>query len=488
MQQVPEQYFRDLVDSSPSILWVTRPDGYCTYLSKQWYDFTGRNIEDDLGLGWTENIHPEDKQAAGEEFIRCSNAQIHYEVTFRLRRKDGVYRWVMDKGHPRYDEKGEFQGFVGTVIDIHEQKQTEQDLNDLKERFMRVATATNLGVFYCDLPFAELIWNPEVKNHFWIPDIKDRITLELFYAIIHPEDRKMTENAINTSIQNKTPYDVVYRTVNPKNESEIKHVRAVGWTDYNKSGEPIRFDGITLDVSEEIQLKDNTLKALSSRDEFVSVASHELKTPLTSLQLQAQLLKKQLQKTDFSIDKVIDLSERSEAQIKRLTRLVEDMMDISRIQTGKLTLSKEQMDMGQVIQDVLLKLTPDFIRANVPIPHLEFPKGIKGQWDPLRIEQVLNNLITNALRYGKGTPINIKLDQTPDLIRVSVDDLGPGIEKELLERIFNRFERAISPNEVAGLGIGLYISKQIIESHGGRIWVESEVGKGARFIFELPRH
>lgn len=481
-----EQYFRELVDSSPAMLWVTREDGYCTYLSKQWYEFTGRQTHLDLGLGWTENIHPDDKEGAGIEFMRCSEQRVQYEVMFRLRRKDGQYRWVIDKGNPRFSSQGQFEGFMGTVIDIHEQVLAEKNIEKIRERFLRVAKATDLGIWYCDLPFADFIWNDQVKNHFWLPP-EASVNIELFYERIHPDDRSLTKDAIDKAIADHTPYLIDYRTVNPLNSKQIKWIRAIGWTDYDSLGNPTRFDGITLDVSEEVGLRKDLEAALLARDEFLSVASHELRTPLTSILLQSQMLDRSLVLGTFSRDKGSSINGVIEHQVKRISRLVDDMLDISRIRTGKLTLNKQPTDMKVIVSDTIEKLANDFKKGKIKTPTVSITTELTfGSWDNMRIEQVMINLLSNAVKYGKGFPIAVLISSVNSSLQVKVSDQGLGIEESFKEVIFDRFERAISSNEVSGLGLGLYISKQIIESHGGKIWVESRVGKGSDFIFELP--
>ncbi|RZL28219.1 MAG: response regulator, partial [Rubrivivax sp.] len=122
-----ETYFRTLVDSAPVMLWTTDATGYCYYLSQRWYEFTGRPIEQDLGIGWTENIHPDDREQAKTIFLTCNAAQTPYVADFRLRRKDGSYRWVVDSGLPRHDDAGNFAGYVGTVIDVHDRATAQQE-------------------------------------------------------------------------------------------------------------------------------------------------------------------------------------------------------------------------------------------------------------------------------------------------------------------------------------------------------------------------
>jgi len=229
-------------------------------------------------------------------------------------------------------------------------------------------------------------------------------------------------------------------------------------------------------------------EAIRVRDEFLSIASHELKTPLTSLKLQSQFLKRRLEfpNSQVSSKKVIDFSEQTDRQVNRLTKLVDDMLDVARIRSGKLTVDKQREDMGGIIKEVVDRLRPQFAASQCEIK-MEIPNSIFCEGDRFRLEQVITNLLTNALRYGSGKPIEIYLGKVESCFRIKVRDYGIGIAPENHQRIFNRFERAISANEVSGLGLGLFITSQIVHSHGGRIWVESDLGKGSTFIVELPQ-
>lgn len=245
------------------------------------------------------------------------------------------------------------------------------------------------------------------------------------------------------------------------------------------------------EVQQDLLTSQNALReAIDTRDEFISIASHELKNPMTSLKLQAQLLQRQLRKAQ-------DLNEyreriekalvRVDDQISSLNRLVEDMLDISRLRTGKLKIITSEFNMADVILGSVDALS-ELVRAEgYPPIVVEITGNLIGVWDKVRIEQLVNNLLTNAIRYGNKKTITIKGWELGHTIRVSVQDQGIGISKIDQERIFDRFERATSTNEDSGLGVGLFISLHIIEAHHGKIWVESEVGKGAVFTFELPK-
>lgn len=231
-------------------------------------------------------------------------------------------------------------------------------------------------------------------------------------------------------------------------------------------------------------------KAIESRDEFLSIASHELKTPLTILQLQSQLFKRNVKKGDedlFPKEKIEQLVDLTIKQVQKLTLLVEDMLDISRIRTGKLTLKWEQFNLRELIQEIIERNKDQFIAVHHGEPEFTYTsENIVGTWDKMRIEQVINNLISNSLLYAKGHPLKISLTIQGNNVLIAVQDKGIGIAKENLKKIFNRFERAINHNEVSGLGLGLFIASQIVEAHKGKIWAESEIGVGSTFYVSLP--
>jgi signal transduction histidine kinase len=221
----------------------------------------------------------------------------------------------------------------------------------------------------------------------------------------------------------------------------------------------------------------------------MSIASHELKTPLTSLKLQIQIRKRELKKGDFrrfAPELLPKLISEDDKQINRLVRLVDDMLDISRIETGKLSLFAEEFDLSEMVRDTLSRFSGQIEARGSQITYNPSTE-VLGRWDRFRMEQVFINLLTNALKYGEGKPIRIDVISKEGRAQISVSDQGIGIEKKDQDRIFGQFERAVSANSISGLGVGLYISKRIVEAHGGQIRVESELGKGSTFTADLPR-
>jgi signal transduction histidine kinase len=228
--------------------------------------------------------------------------------------------------------------------------------------------------------------------------------------------------------------------------------------------------------------------ALRTRDDFLSVASHELKTPLTSLAMQIQMINRSVDQGKLSgpsVGKLRHLGSISERALFRFSALINDLLDVSRISAGRMVLDLEEVDLQQAVQDVVSRLHIELENNRCSIK-LNGDSRVIGQWDRLRLEQVVANLVSNALKYGAGHPIEIAMRQERDVAILTVRDHGIGISDADQIRIFERFERAVSIKRFGGLGLGLFIARQIVEAHGGSIRVESEVGRGSSFSVILP--
>ncbi|MHC8407258.1 hybrid sensor histidine kinase/response regulator [Pseudomonas sp. TMB3-21] len=229
-------------------------------------------------------------------------------------------------------------------------------------------------------------------------------------------------------------------------------------------------------------------QAVRMRDDFMSIVAHEVRTPLNGLILETQLRKMHLARDNaaaFALDKMHAMVDRDERQIKSLIRLIEDMLDVSRIRTGKLSIRPSRFDLSTLVRGLLENFAPQIDAAESSVT-LDAEHPVIGNWDEFRIEQVISNLITNALRYGAKSPISVKVYSEGAEARVEVRDLGIGISEENQKRIFQQFERVTAKHAVAGLGLGLFISEQIVTAHGGSITVESRIGEGALFRVCLP--
>lgn len=227
-------------------------------------------------------------------------------------------------------------------------------------------------------------------------------------------------------------------------------------------------------------------KAILARDEFISIASHELKSPITALKMKVQLTLRQLNRDpNPALDKFKTSMCKLESDADRLVTLINRLLDITRIQTGHFELHREELVVNDLITNLIENFTLQLETTDSKI-EVEMKDDIKAHWDKSRIEQVVTNLITNAIKFGEKKPIKLVLESTDHQARITVTDHGRGIPPEFKDKIFDRYERANVSEGIQGLGLGLYIVKQILESHGGSIRVESELGKGSTFVVDLP--
>ncbi|MGZ3458169.1 MAG: sensor histidine kinase, partial [Archangium sp.] len=231
-------------------------------------------------------------------------------------------------------------------------------------------------------------------------------------------------------------------------------------------------------------------QAIRVREDFLAIASHELRTPLTPLQLQLQQLVRRAPQLALDEQAAAWMKQRFrliQHQLQRLARLIDDLLDISRLVGGRLRLDLEPVSLPAVVRDVLERLREEgeVARHGSDI-RLHLAEGPPGRWDRLRLDQAVSNLLSNALKYGAGQPIELSVRHDARHATLVVEDHGIGIPPEDQERIFGRFERAVSVRHFGGFGLGLYITRQVVEALGGTIHLESQPGQGATFIVTLP--
>jgi len=489
-QQITEIKLKSVLDNVPVGIGVSDSVGKLEYLNPKGVEIWTGMKEVDLAeyheyQAW-DAITGE--RLASEDWGMAIAIQKQKKASPRLlkiKAFDGTEKYIMDSANPIFAADGEFIGGVATAQEVTSLMIAEKKLKESEARFRQFADAIpQLG--WIANAEGYIYWFNE--NWYSYTGTKPEDMQGWGWQSVH--DPKFLPEVLekwNSSIASGEPFVMEYPIKSAKGEFRWFLTRIIPIKD--EQGRVIQWFGTNTDIHDLRMYQEHLQESVQSRDDFLSIASHELKTPLTSLKLQSQQFERSLRKNDpavFEPDRIRQFSTLTNKQVDRLTRLVDDMLDISRIRFGKLTINKTKLDVCELVNDVIERMKPQFIQSGAPAPILKTCSQLFATADKMRLEQVMMNLLTNALRYGSNKQVTVEVLSIGQNVQIQIKDQGIGISKEAQEKIFERFERAIEADEVSGLGLGLYISRQIVLAHSGKIWVESELGKGSTFYVEIP--
>ena len=376
-------------------------------------------------------------------------------------------------------------------------RQSEERYREIAERLGLALDSAELGTFFCPMPLGKIEWNVTCKHHFWLPPNAE-IDFDVFYSIVHPDDRQRVSIAVDSAVTSHQPYDVEYRTVAP--DGRTRWIRAKGKAYYDASGNPLRFDGITIDISRQKQIEAEREQALAAeriaraeaeranqlKDEFLATLSHELRTPLNAIIGWSQILRA-APPAEADLDEGLATIERN-ASIQ--AQLIEDLLDVSRIISGKLRLEVQTIDLGPVIVSAQAAVQPAADAKRIRI--VRSITGVEAivRADAGRVQQIVWNLLSNAIKFTPaGGTVEVSLEHVEGHVQIQVSDSGRGISPAFLPYVFDRFRQAdpSSTRQHGGLGLGLAIVKQLAELHGGSVDACSDgEGRGATFVVLLP--
>lgn len=431
-------------------------------------------------------IHPDDVEKVRSEIAGAldPSGNGNYRITYRVLQKNNSYKWINVKGRARFGgNPRKAVHFAGVMYDITDQKNIEASLIESEEKFKTIANAMP-QMLWSTLPDGyHDYYNDRWYQYTGVP--YGSTDGQGWNNMFHPEDQERAWEVWRRSLETGEHYEIEYRLKH--HSGNYRWVLGRALPVRNESGKIIRWMGTCTDIHDLRETEMKLKAALASRDEFLSVASHELKTPLTSLIIQTQLQKRLLERGDeraFDPEKNLETYTKFERLFGRLNRLVDDMLDISRINFGKLVIRKERCDLYLLAEEVMARMNTEINAAGINVTI----KGdhVSGDWDPLRLEQVITNLLTNAIRYGNKKPVEISVGSEGKTAVLEVIDYGMGISEVDQSKIFERFERAVNSDKISGLGLGLFISKEIVTLHGGTITLKSNPGEGSTFTVRLP--
>ncbi len=384
----------------------------------------------------------------------------------------------------RKNENKEINGVMILGTEITEQVLLRNRERESQEQLQFALVSGNMGAWIVNLLNNKVTMSEAAYDIFGFSREYEN-TDAAIDTFIHPEDREHAREVFTTALMNNLPYSDEYRIL--RADGEIRWVKLKGRAQF-LNGQPITLSGVVTDVTEEKYNQEALENAVKIRDEFISLASHELRTPITSMQLQNQLLKRVVSNNPESTIptlKVKNFVELSQRKINQMVRLIGDMLDVSKITSGKLQLFFANVCLNDLIKEVISRFDPELVNMNIQLV-LEESQNITVNADSFRLDQVITNLLSNAIKYGEGKPLKVEIFQQDNMGCFAITDQGPGISEENHAKIFERFERIITDSNIGGMGLGLYISKEIIESHGGSIELQSKLNHGARFLVKIP--
>ncbi|MDB5025501.1 MAG: chemotaxis protein CheR [Mucilaginibacter sp.] len=361
--------------------------------------------------------------------------------------------------------------------------EAERLLTESRERLKLAVDSAGLGTWDYDPQTRELIWDKRCKEIFGLSPAK-HVDMSAFFSMVHPDDCLHVENKINETLLGGGPgeFDLEYRGL-PK-DGGIKWLKAKGRAYFDEKGIAIRFVGTLLDITVQKLIDQATHELLRKKDEFISVASHELRTPITSLKASLQMAQRTTSQNQ-EMRPVRAFVERSLKQVDKLIELIKDLLDVTTIQSGKLELKKTTFMLGELIAECCDESQAHTNKHKLVVKN---DANISIYADRNRLEQVLINLVSNAIKYSpESDKVIIEAEKVSEGVKIAITDFGIGIAGKKIPFIFDRFYRVDEKSQkYAGLGLGLYISSEIIRRHGGQINIESQEGKGSTFWFVIP--
>ena len=478
------EHLSKLVNLTPDLVCIIDSESYYKFVNHAYMSMLGWSEYELYRKPFTEFVHPDDRAKSLQVIEEAVNGELVTHFVNRLLCKKGGTRWFSWTGVRSVEDQYVYA--VGRDI---------TDEFNLREQLALALESCCLGVWDWQADSDEVYFDDRTRSMFGFAPGYKVAGPECFKSVIHPDDLARVTNAAREVYRSGEYLDIEFRIQSP--ERGEHWVNSMGKVIRDKKGRPLRMVGVISiiddrkrrEIEHERKLVIEQL-AVRKRDEFFSIASHELRSPLTSLKLTFDILKKSMA-SDGSINLEAAVSKRvihvALMQLDTLTRAVNTLFDVVQASEGRMTLNCGEWDMVLIVRRVIAQ-AEELAKASGSTIKLHASESIRGFWDGDRVERVVWNLLTNAIKYGAGKPIDIEIHALTHGVQVTVEDQGPGIPHDQLSRLFQRFERVKGMKKTPGLGLGLYIVKQIVDAHSGKVTCKSVVGKGSTFSVYLPYH
>ena len=489
--QQSEDRLRLVIDTIPAHAWSARPDGSVDFINQRFLEFTGRSMEHMLGWGWGSLVHPDDLTRYIGDWQAAVATGEPMESEARVRRADGEYRWLLVRNVPLRNELGNIVNWYGTAIDIEERHRAEESLRQ-SEAYLAEAQRLSHTGSWAGAPGEIRYWSEECHRVLGFDPQDGQPRFESFFQRIHPDDQASALEQLESASREKREFEFDYRIVHPG--GGIRDIHTVGHPVFSPSGDLVEFVGTVMDITErkraeeererlrQVQADLAHLSRVTTMSELTASLSHEIRQPISAAMTNAKTCLRWLGRDDP------DLAEGREAaarMVKDVTRAADIISRISLL-FKKGSLRQELVDVNEVIREMIVLLGSEANRYAISI-RIELAEDLpKVMADRVQLQQVFMNLMLNGIDAMKGTTgegeLTIKSEADDGQVLVSVSDTGVGLPLEQAEQIF----KAFFTTKDNGTGMGLPISRSIIESHGGHLWATGVLGSGATFQFTLP--
>jgi PAS domain S-box-containing protein len=531
-----EGRFKTMADSTPLMVWLADTDERPDWFNQSWLSFTGRGPQGETEVDWAADVHAEDRGPLRAALKKAFADRAPFELEYRLRRADGQYRWVLDRGTPRFAPDGAFTGLIGTGLDIHDRLFVErrdrflaQAANamgatpDIEEAFQKVARlAVPLLADVCLIHLKDAGEHGQLRFAHHDADREKRLdelaarypasaALPCFPTVLRTGEALLltdvTRSVLELTAQDEAHLELMTslewksalcvplrargRVLGALGLATVDDRPPLGPSDQPFVQELAQYLAAALDnvhlLREAQESYEQAKESGRLKDEFLATLSHELRTPLNAIVGWSRLLLDGQLGPEDSKRAVETINRNAAAQ----NQLIADMLDVSRIVSGKLRLDLRSVDPGAVIRAAVDTVLPAAQGKGISLQTVMDPGAGPITGDPDRLQQVVWNLLSNAIKFTpRGGRVLVRLEQPNSHIAITVEDNGPGVDAEFLPYVFDRFRQAdaSSTRRHGGLGLGLAIVRHLVELHGGTVHAENRAGdSGAVFTIQLPR-
>ena len=488
-----EAKFRQLADSIPQLAWMADAEGWIFWYNQRWYEYTGTTPQEMEGWGWQSVHDPVELPKVLTRWQASIANGEPFDMVFPIKGADGKFRRFLTRVAPFRDQENQITLWFGTNTDVEDQNRAAEALQERREQLSLALEAGQLGTWQLDVGKMELTASEGCKANFGLPpDAPFDYATHL--DLIHPDDRAAVEAAVQEAVGQGKSYAAEYRVKWPDGDSHW--ISARGRLVAGPDRGTRRLIGVTQDITELKFAEEQRERLLAAeraaraeaehvgrmKDEFLATLSHELRTPLNAIFGWTQLIKSGGDERKL-VAEGIEVIDRN---VRIQTQLIEDLLDMSRVISGKLRLDVQHLEPGTSINAAIETVSPAAEAKGIRIEKILDPLAGPISGDPGRLQQIIWNLLSNAIKFTRrGGKVQVRLERVNSHIEITVADTGEGIDPEFLPYVFDRFRQAdASTNRKhGGLGLGLAIVKQLAELHGGSIRAESAGSRPGHFFY-----